>query len=88
MCDRETSFVSHLMLSVCESLGITKLNTTPYHPECDGMVDRFNRTVLIKQCCGRELHSTEHNGIDGILWAYRNTPHDTTGEKPSFLLFG
>lgn len=26
--------------------------------------------------------------LSGILWAYRNTPHDSTGEKPSFLLFG
>jgi hypothetical protein len=24
----------------------------------------------------------------GVIWAYRNTPHDSTGEKPSFLLFG
>ena len=24
----------------------------------------------------------------GVLWAYRNTPHSSTGEKPSFLLFG
>ena len=24
----------------------------------------------------------------GVVWAYRNTPHDSTGEKPSFLLFG
>ena len=26
--------------------------------------------------------------IPGILWAYRNTPHQSTGEKPSYLLFG
>jgi len=24
----------------------------------------------------------------GVQWAYRNTPHNTTGEKISFLLFG
>ena len=24
----------------------------------------------------------------GVLWAYRNTPHKVTKEKPSFLLFG
>ena len=26
--------------------------------------------------------------LSGILWAYRNTPHESTREKPSFLLFG
>ena len=26
--------------------------------------------------------------LSGVLWVYRNTPHDTTGEKPSYLLFG
>jgi len=24
----------------------------------------------------------------GILWAYRNTPHDSTKQNPSYLLFG
>ena len=26
--------------------------------------------------------------LPAVLWAYCNTPHDTTGEKPSLLLFG
>ena len=26
--------------------------------------------------------------LSGTVWAYRNTPHEATGEKPSFLLFG
>ena len=26
--------------------------------------------------------------IHGVVWAYRNTPHSSTGEKPSYLPFG
>ena len=26
--------------------------------------------------------------LPGALWAYRNIPHDSTGEKPSYLLYG
>lgn len=26
--------------------------------------------------------------LSGVLWAYRNTPHEATREKSSFLLFG
>ena len=26
--------------------------------------------------------------LPGVLRAYRNTPHDSPGEKPSFLVFG
>ena len=26
--------------------------------------------------------------LAGMLWAYRNTPHEATHEKPSHLLFG
>ncbi|GFX58759.1 hypothetical protein TNCV_804631 [Trichonephila clavipes] len=31
---------------VCELLGIDKTKTTPLHPQSDGMVERFNRTIL------------------------------------------
>ena len=26
--------------------------------------------------------------LHGMLFAYRNTPHEATGEKPSYLLYG
>ena len=70
-------------------LGIKKLNTTAYHPQTDGMVERFNRTlktVLRKHVA--KFGSQWDKYLPGVLWAYRNTPHEATGEKPSFLLFG
>ena len=45
LSDRATNLLSHLMLDICDLLGIKKLNTTAYHPQCDGMVERFNRTL-------------------------------------------
>ena len=89
LSDRGTNLLSHLMLEICKSLGITKLNTTSCHPECDSMVEQFNctlKTMLQKRVAQYGIHWDKH--LPGILWAYRNTPHDTTGEKPSFLLFG
>ena len=89
LSDRGTNLLSHLMLDVCTLLGTTKLNTTAYHPECDGMVERFNRTLkamLRKRAAQFGAQWDKH--LPGLLWAYRNTPHDSTGEKPSFLLFG
>jgi transposase InsO family protein len=45
LSDRGTNLLSHLMKDVCTLLGIKKLNTTAYHPQCDGMLERFNRTL-------------------------------------------
>ena len=89
LSDRGANLLSHLMLAVCRLLGIEKLNTTSYHPQCDGMVERFNRTLksmLRKRAAQFGNQWDKH--LPALLWAYRNAPHDTTGEKPSFLLFG
>ena len=89
LSDRGTNLLSPLMIDLCKMLGIEKLNTTAYHPQCDGTVERFNRTLktaLRKHAARFGCQWDQH--LSGILWAYRNTPHSSTGEKPSFLLFG
>ena len=70
-------------------MGIKKLNTTAYYPQCDGMVERLNRTlktILHK-------HATTYGNqwdcyLYGVLYAYRNVPHELIAEKPSYLLLG
>ena len=44
--DQGSQFESRLMLEVCKWLGIQKNRTMPYHPQCDGLVKQFNRTLL------------------------------------------
>jgi len=44
--DQGPQFESQLVREVCKLLHIKKTRTTPYHPQCDGMVEHFNRTLL------------------------------------------
>ena len=42
--------------------------------------------MLRKQAATHGLQWDKY--LYGVLWAYRNTPHESTLKKPSFLLFG
>lgn len=89
LSDRGTNLLSTLMKDICKMLGIKKLNTTAYHPACDGMVERFNKTLkaMLRKHAARFGRQWDRF-LPGVLFAYRNTPHESTGEKPSYLLFG
>ena len=89
LSDRGANLLAHVMGDVCQLLGVTKLNTTSYHPQCDSMVERMNRSLksMLRK------HVAKFGGqcdcfLPGVLWAHRNTSHESTKEKPSFLLFG
>ena len=45
--DQGREFENGLMKSLCSLLGCVKTRTAPYHPESDGMVERFNRTCVM-----------------------------------------
>ena len=44
--DQGRQFKSLLLAEVCRLLGIQKTRTTAYHPQLDGLVERWNRTLL------------------------------------------
>ena len=65
-----------LMKEVCRCLGIEKLNTTAYHPQCDGLTESCNRTLKTMLRKHVDLHGTQWDKfLHGVVWAYRNTPH-------------
>lgn len=45
LTDQGTPFVSRLMKEVCSSLDIHQLRTSVYHPQTDGLVERYNKTL-------------------------------------------
>ena len=89
LSDRGTNLLSHMMLETCELLGTKKLNTTAYHPQCDGLVERYNRTLKTALRKHAARFGVQWDRLlSGVVWAYRNTPHEATQEKLSYLLFG
>ena len=89
LSDRGAAFLSQLMAQVCEVLGVKKVNTTAYHPQTDGLVERFNGTLtnmLAKRVerCGADWD--QH--LPFVLFAYRASMQESTLESPFFLLHG
>lgn len=87
--DQGRNFESEVFKELCEVLGIKKTRTTPLHPQSDGMVERFNRTLeehLRKVVSDNQKDWDKH--IDLFLMAYRSSVHDTTSQTPASILFG
>ena len=89
LSDRGASFLSNLMKSVYELLGLKKVNTTAYHPQTDGLVERFNRTLtdmLSKKV--KKGGKDWDQQLPYVLFAYRASIQESTGESPFFVLYG
>ena len=87
--DQGRNFESNVFKECCKILGIRKTRTTPMHPESDGMVERFNRTLgqeLAKQCKNQQDDWDKHLPL--LLMAYRSAEHESTGYTPAQLMIG
>ena len=70
-------------------LGIRAIRTSPYHPQTDGMVERFNSTIKQRLCClPEEFGRNWDRGVDQVLFALRSTIHESTGYSPFELMLG
>jgi len=87
--DQGRNFESKLFKQVCSLLGIKKTRTTPFHPESNGLVERFNRTLNEMLCTtASENPLTWDKRLSLLTMAYRATPHESTGFSPNFMVYG
>ena len=89
LTDQGTNFTSHLLAELYRMLHVKPIRTTPYHPQTDGLVERFNHTLkmMLRKTAVKE-------GVDWdvmlpyLLFAYREVPQASTGFSPFELLYG
>ena len=81
--------MSECMQEVSRLLSIKGLTSTPYHPICNGLVERWNGTLksMLKRLC-QDQPKQWHRLINPVLFAYREVPQESTGFSPFQLLYG
>jgi len=89
LTDRGTHFNNLLLKGLMKKFEIKHLMSTPYHPQTNGLVERFNRTL----CEALARTATDHldewdKYIAPVLFAYRTSKHSTTRMTPFFLVYG
>jgi transposase InsO family protein len=91
LTDLGTQFTSDLMKEVSRLLSFTRLSTTPYHPMCNGLVEKFNGTLksmLRRMCAERPKDWDRYLTLSAMLFAYREAPQESLGFSPFELLYG
>ena len=80
---------SDMFKELCELLGIEKTRTTPYHPQSDGKVKRFNRTCqqMLKAFVNENRDDWDDH-LPYLMMAYRSSPHESTFLSPNIVMFG
>ena len=70
LSDMGTQCVSECMQEVSRLLSIRQLSTTPYHPMCNGLVDKFNGTLktMVRILCSEQPRQW-HRYVNLLLFA-------------------
>nr|XP_034316843.1 uncharacterized protein LOC117686229 isoform X2 [Crassostrea gigas] len=89
LTDQGSQFTSDVMKEVSRLLSFKRITTTPYHPMCNGLVEKFNGTLkqMLKRMCAERPRDWDKY-INPLLFAYREVPQESLGFSPFDLLYG
>jgi ribosomal protein L21E len=89
LTDRGTNFLSTLVKEICILFKIKQMRTTAYHPQTDGLVERFNRTLIdMLTCYVVDEPEQWERFLPYVTFAYNTAVQSTLQECPFFLFFG
>ncbi len=87
--DQGREFLNSVNDHLFKATGIKHIVSLAYHPQTNGLVERFNQTVqrsLLKMV--QESEKKWENYLESVLFAYRTSKQASTKYSPFFLLYG
>jgi transposase InsO family protein len=89
LSDNGMEFAGKIYKGMMKQLGIQILNSSPYYPRANGMVERLNATL--QDMLKTAIIETGNGWVDLLPYitaTYRTTVHETTGYTPNKLVLG
>ena len=86
--DRGAQFTSDRWQQSLARLGITASTTTAYHPQANGIVEHFHRTLKNALRCAASGSASWVAHLPWVLLGLRNAPKDDTDMSTAEVLYG
>ena len=88
LSDRGTSFTSSIIEELCKILGIQWLQTMPYHPQTNGLVERSHQMIMhMIGKLGEDKKADWPSHLAEIAHTYNATRSAVTRYSPHYLMF-
>ncbi|CAF4027267.1 unnamed protein product [Rotaria sordida] len=89
LSDQGSHFNNELMVAFTQSLGCHHIKSTPYHPQTNGAIERFNSTFerQLAKLTDQQINDWDIH-LKSITFAYNTGQHATTKFSPYQLQFG
>ena len=87
LTDQGSCFMSQVMRELLSLLQVKQLRTSVYHPQTDGLVERFNKTSrMLKKAMDVDVKNWDKLLLH-VLFAIREVTQASTGFSPFKLLY-
>jgi transposase InsO family protein len=88
LSDRGKVFIGKLLEHMCRMMGVKKIFTTSYHPQCDGFIERLNRTLCKDLAAFVSCEADWDLHLSMAVFRYNTGVHEATGMTPFKAMFG
>jgi hypothetical protein len=89
LSDKGSQFTSALAQALFEAMNIRKLSSSAYHPQTNGSVERFMRTLAEMLAMLVNAHHDDwHLWVAHVVFAHNTAVNRSTGVEPFLLAYG